>query len=390
MSSQKNLTVFIPKDILDGETRCSATTKTIKAIIKKGFNVIVEKGAGEKASITDDDFKQVGAKIEKNIEQGYKKADIILAMNTPNKNPETKKHQIDMIRENTCWVSLFIPQMELETVDKMRKKKITAFSLNLIPRTTRAQSMDVLSSQANIAGYKAVLMAADKLGKIFPLMMTAAGTIKPAKVVIMGIGVAGLQAIGTAKRLGAQVFASDIRRETKEQAESLGAKFIEVESDEDLTDEGGYVKEASKEYLAKQAQEVAKHVASSNVVITTALIPGRKAPILIKEEMVKSMPKGSVIVDMAASMGGNCELTESGKTVEKHGVYIIGETNIPSLVPIDTTAMFAKNLENFLFDFIKEGQLNIDMENEIIAGSLVTHEGKVIHKPTEDLLLKKK
>jgi NAD(P) transhydrogenase subunit alpha len=256
---------------------------------------------------------------------------------------------------------------------------VSAFSVDAIPRISRAQKMDALSSQSNLAGYKTVILAANALGKIFPLLMTAAGTVKPARVVIMGAGVAGLQAIATAKRLGAIVEVSDIRPETKEQVESLGAKFIEVKGDDSIKTEGGYVKDVSADFLKKQQELIAKHVSVADIVITTALIPGKKAPMLISSDMVKSMRAGSVIVDMAVEQGGNCELSELNKTVVKEGVSIIGESNLPSLLPLNASQLYARNISTFLLHLADSNAFRWELDEEITRGSLITHEGKIIH-----------
>jgi NAD(P) transhydrogenase subunit alpha len=377
----KKLTIFVPNQVEEKEKRTALNLEAAKKLSDRGFKLLVEKAAGVGSMIKDEDYKKEGCEILETSEEGFKKADIVLAINPP------KKAQIENLKENSIWISTLVPQTELELVKALKKKNISCFSLNLMPRITRAQKMDVLSSQSNLAGYKAVILAADYLTKVFPLMMTAAGTINPAKVIVMGVGVAGLQAIATAKRLGALVEATDIRLATKEQVESLGAKFIEVESDEDMEDEKGYAKEASKEYLQKQAEEVEKRIKSADVVITTALIPGKKAPILVTEKMVKSMPQGSVIVDMAALMGGNCELTEKDKIVQKHGVTIIGLTDLASQLSVNATQMYAKNIETFLIDELtKEDELIIDLENEVVKECLVTHEGKITHEATKELI----
>ena len=384
---KSKLTVGIIKEILDDETRVAATPKTVKQIKKKGFEVIVEKDAGLNSFISNQDYEAAGATILNNQEI-YSLADILIAINPPEEHPETKKHQIDMLKKESTWISLIMPDFELNSIKKAIKNNTTLFSLNLIPRISRAQDMDVLSSQSNIAGYKAVIMAANELGKLFPLMMTAAGTINPAKIIILGAGVAGLQAIATAKRLGAQIEVSDVRPEVKEQVESIGGTFIEVESDEQASDEQGYAKQVSKEYLQKQAEEVKKRIKTADVVITTALVAGKKAPVLISEEMVKSMKTGSVIVDLAAVQGGNCALTESGRTVIKEGVKIIGHNNIPATTPIDSTNMISSNIFKFLSLIIKEGKLNLDMEDEIIKSSLVTKDGDILNKQTKELIEK--
>ena len=370
--------VFIPRERQEGETRVAATPATVKLMREAGLKVMVEASAGEGSGFKDKDFEKAGAKVVSGGSgEGFSEADVILAVNPPS------EEQVGKLKSGAIWVSFLVPGEDIDSrvrgndiVKQLAAQKVTVFSMNLMPRISRAQKMDALSSQSNLAGYKAVLMAANELPKIFPLMMTAAGTINPAKVVILGVGVAGLQAIATAKRLGAQVEASDIRPACKEQVESLGGKFIEVPMDEDAEDAGGYAKEVSKEFLARQAKEVAKRVAQADIVITTALVPGKKAPVLVTEEMVKSMPQGAVIVDMAAVAGGNCELTEAGKTVEKHGVKIMGHENIPALVPKHASQMYAKNVLNFLVEIVKEGKLSLDMEDEVVKGCLVTHEGK--------------
>ena len=374
------LNILIPKEIKDGETRVAATAETVKKLVEMGAEVVVEASAGKLSYISDDDFKQAGAKVEKDVKKAFANSDIVLKVNQPVKN------ELSMVKDGSIWISSMVPQVELDSIKKALDKKITLFSMNLIPRISRAQKMDALTSQSNIAGYKAVLLAAEKLGKFFPLLMTAAGTIQPAKVVVLGAGVAGLQAIATAKRLGAQVEASDIRPVVKEQVESLGGKFIEVEPDENAEDEGGYAKAASKDYLKRQAEEVKKRIKVADVVISTALIPGRKAPVLITKEMVKSMKPGSVIVDLAVEMGGNCELSECNKTVVKEDVIIVGEPNIPATVPVHATEMYAKNIFNFVSCMIKDKKLNLDMEDEVIAKSLVVKDGKVIFEPVKELI----
>jgi len=266
-----------------------------------------------------------------------------------------------------------------ELVAALAEKGISSFSVDAIPRISRAQKMDALSSQSNLAGYKTVIMAADTIGKIFPLMMTAAGTIKPVKVVIMGAGVAGLQAVATAKRLGAIVEVSDIRPETKEQVESLGGKFIELKGDDSIKTEGGYVKAVSEEFLKKQQELLFKHITDADIVITTALIPGKKAPVLVTEDMVKNMKFGSVIVDMAVEQGGNCPLSELNKTVVKHGVTIIGEANLPSLLPMNASELYAKNIQAFLLHLATKDGFKWEMNEEITKGSLITHKGQIVH-----------
>jgi NAD(P) transhydrogenase subunit alpha len=378
------LNVCVIKEIKKGETRVAATPITIKNMIKDGLNVFVESGAGSGSFISDKEYEEVGAKVVKDASKLYSSADIVLAINPP-ENIKSGRHQLDMLKNKACWISSGVPQNELDSVKKAIKKNISFFSLNLMPRITRAQKMDILSSQSSIAGYKAVLLAADSLSKMFPLMMTAAGTIQPAKMVVVGAGVAGLQAVATAKRLGAQVEVSDVRPAVKEQVESLGAKFIDV-VDTSSEDSGGYAKEASEDFKKKQAEELSKSIARADVVITTALIPGKKAPLIVTENMIKSMKTGSVIVDLAAEQGGNCALTKKGETVEKHGIKILGELNLPSRVSVHATQMYAQNIYNFLQGIIKEGKLNVDLKDEVVDGCLITYEGKIHHKATADLI----
>jgi NAD(P) transhydrogenase subunit alpha len=362
---------------LAGETRVSATPETVKRYVKDGFDVTVEAGAGMGASITDADYQAVGATIATDAAAAYAAADITLKVNAPGLRDDLGKHEIDLLREGAILVSFLWPLQSLELVAKLRDRKITAFAMDQIPRITRAQKMDALSSQANIGGYKAVILAASHLPKIFPLLMTAAGTITPAKVVIMGAGVAGLQAIATAKRLGAVVEVSDVRSAVKEQVESLGGRFIELETDEDLEDAGGYAKEQSAEFLQKQQALVRRHILQADVVITTALIPGKPAPRLITAEMVKEMKEGAVIVDMAVIQGGNCELSEKDEVVVKDGVTIIGHSNLPATVPFHASDMYAKNVMGVVHLVYKGTELNLDFEDEILDGSIVTHDGTV-------------
>ncbi|MFH1591566.1 MAG: Re/Si-specific NAD(P)(+) transhydrogenase subunit alpha [archaeon] len=373
--------VFIPCEPQEGERRAAATPASVKGLITLGLVVTIEKDAGKEAGFSDDEYKKAGAAIATDTAKGYTDADIVLAVNAPSSHPDTKLNQGDMIKPGAWWVSFLIPQTDKDAVNTLSRRRSTCFSMNLVPRISRAQKMDALSSQSNIAGYKAVMLAADALDKVMPLMMTAAGTINPAKVVILGAGVAGLQAIATARRLGAKVEASDIRSAVKEQVESLGAKFIDVPTDENAEDKGGYAKEASKDYLKRQAEEVGRRLAQADIAITTALIPGRRAPLLITAEMVKSMPQGSVIVDLAAVAGGNCELTFPGKTIQKHGVTIIGETNIPALVPFHSTQMYANNMLAFVQSIVKDGVLSIDKTDEVVRDSMVLEEGK---EPTKE------
>ena len=377
--------VAIPKEIAPGETRVAAIPATVKELIKIGMEVIVETGAGEKSFFADEVFKEAGATIEKDTKKLYEKANLVLKVNHPIYNEQLKTHEADLLKSGTAFVSLFQTTREQEAVEKLVKNKVTAFSMHLIPRTTLAQKMDALSSQANIAGYKAVLIAAAHLGKYMPLLMTAAGTIPPAKVLILGAGVAGLQAIATAKRLGAQVEAFDVRPAVKEEVESLGAKFVEVEADsDDGVGEGGYAKETSEEYKKKQQILIKERIGKSDIVVTTALIPGKPAPLLIPKDMVNGMIPGSVIIDLAAENGGNCELTKAGEIVKHNEVIIDGTLNLPGSMPIHASQLYAKNITSFITYLCPEGKLNLDTEDEIISGALFAHNGEIVNEMTKE------
>jgi len=369
--------IGVPAEIIDGETRVAITPETAKKLKAQGHTIRVQAGAGVAASVTDDAYAAVGAEITDAA--GAYGADIVLKVRCP------LDAEVPHLKAGGVLVGMLNP-FDATGLQRLAAAQLTSFALEAAPRTSRAQSMDVLSSQGNIAGYKAVMMAADTYQRFMPMLMTAAGTVKAARVVILGVGVAGLQAIATAKRLGAVIEASDVRPSVKEQVESLGAKFIDVpyETDEEreaAVGVGGYAKPMPPSWLARQKAEVAKRVANADIVITTALIPGRAAPVLVTEEMVAAMKPGSVIVDLAAPQGGNCPLTEPGKTVVKHGVTLIGETNIASLVAADASALYARNLFDFLKLIVtKEGALNIDMTDDIVAACLMTQSGDVKRK----------
>ncbi|PJA98390.1 MAG: NAD(P)(+) transhydrogenase (Re/Si-specific) subunit alpha [Ignavibacteriales bacterium CG_4_9_14_3_um_filter_30_11] len=378
--------ITVPKENLPGENRVAIIPDVASKLIKAGFEVHVETNAGLNAGFTDEQYESAGAKIEKDIKQLYNSADVVLKVQRPVEHPELKKPELELMKEGTILITFLYPLHNFKNAKECADKGINVISMDMIPRTTFAQKMDALSSQANLAGYKSVIMCAEKLGKIFPLMMTAAGTISPAKVVIMGAGVAGLQALGTAKRLGAVVEVSDIRPSVKEEVQSLGGRFIEVQTDENMQDEGGYAKEASEEFLKKQKELIFKHVTDADVVITTALIPGKKAPVLVTEEMVKKMKQGSIVLDMAVEFGGNCEVSEKDKVVTKHGVTIIGESNLPSLIPTHASEMYSKNILNLLNHIAKEGKVELDLEDEIIKGALITHNKEVVNPRIKELL----
>lgn len=366
------MVIGIPKETKFKENRVAVTPLIAKDLIKQGFSVQVETGAGLNSFFSDESYKEAGATLtDKNAV--YSTSDVVLKVNVP------QPDEIALMKKGAILISFMWAATNPELVDACEKAGISAFSMDAVPRISRAQKMDALSSQANLAGYKSVLMCANEIGKILPMMTTAAGTIKPAKVVIFGAGVAGLQAIATAKRLGAVVEVTDIRPETKEQVESLGGKFIEVKGDDSVKMEGGYVKGVSEEFLKKQQELVSKHVAEADIVITTALIPGRKAPILVTEDMVKSMRFGSVILDMAVEQGGNVVGSKLNENVNINGVTIIGEGNIPSLLPMNASDLYAKNIQTLLYHLATKDGFKWEMEEEITKGSLIVHEGKKVH-----------
>lgn len=365
--------IAVPKETKFKENRVALTPDVVKDLVKKGFECVIEAGAGMSSFYADDAYTAAGARIEADKNKIYSDADVVLKVNAPS------AEEIAKMKRNSVLISFMWAATNPDVVEACAKAGVSAFSMDAIPRISRAQKMDALSSQANLAGYKSVLLAADTIGKILPMMTTAAGTIRPSKVVIFGAGVAGLQAIATAKRLGAVVEVTDIRPETKEQVESLGGKFIEVKGDASIKIEGGYVKGVSDEFLKMQQELVAKHVKEADIIITTALIPGRKAPVLVTEEMVKSMKLGSVIVDMAVEQGGNVVGSEVNKTVVKHGVTIIGESNIPSLLPLNASDLYAKNIVTFLLHLADKDNFKWEMEEEITKGSLIVHNGAAVH-----------
>ncbi|MEJ5306096.1 MAG: Re/Si-specific NAD(P)(+) transhydrogenase subunit alpha [Ignavibacteria bacterium] len=378
--------IGIPKEIYPGENRVAMVPDVAGKLIKKGFDVLIETNAGLNAGFTNEEYEKVGVKVLDDLKELYSKSDIVLKVQRPVEHPQYGKNELELMKPGSLLITFMYSLHYPELAKKAAELGINVISMDAIPRTTLAQPMDALSSQANLAGYKAVILAANHLHKIFPLLMTAAGTISPAKVVIMGAGVAGLQALGTAKRLGANVWVSDIRPAVKEEVQSLGGKFIEVETDESMQDEGGYAKEASPEFLRRQQELIAKHVSEADIVITTALVPGKRAPLLITEQMIKNMKPGSVVLDMAVGFGGNVEISEKGKVVKKYGVTIIGEPNLPSLVPYHASEMYARNLFNLINYASKEGNFNHNMEDEIIGKSTIVKDGQVVHERTKELL----
>jgi NAD(P) transhydrogenase subunit alpha len=374
--------IAILKERRPHEARVAATPETVKKLKALGAEITIEAGAGVAAAYTDQAYLDAGANIVPDAASAVAASDIIFKIQRPMSAAEGVD-ELALLRSGQTLMSPLGALTNRELVAALAAKGVQAFALELIPRITRAQSMDILSSQANLSGYKAVLLAAVNFGRIFPQMMTPGGTLAPARAFIMGVGVAGLQAIATARRLGAIVTATDVRPATKEQVQSLGGKFIAVEDEEFKAAEtsGGYAKEMSTEYRTKQAALVAEHIKLQDIVITTALIPGRKAPVLVGEDMVKTMKPGSVIVDMAVEQGGNCPLSEYGKIVVRHGVKIVGPANLPAELPTDSSALFSRNLLNFITSMVdKETKaLKIDLNDEVVKGTLVTRDGQVVH-----------
>ena len=368
----------IPKEILINETRVAAIPATVKQYVSAGFDVKVETGAGADSQISDNEYKEAGAEILPDAASVFSSSDMILKVSSPT------DEEMAMIKDGSSYISFFQTMKETSKVTALKNKNVTGYSMHLIPRTTLAQKMDALSSQTNIAGYKAVLIAACHIEKYMPLLMTAAGTIPPAKVLVLGAGVAGLSAIATAKRLGSQVEASDVRPEVKEQVESLGAKFLEVDSESnDGVGDGGYAKETSDEYKKKQAELLEQRVADSDIVITTALIPGRPAPILISDEMVKSMRPGSVVMDLAAENGGNCSLTKPDEVVDIDGVMVDGTINLAGTTSVHASQLYSKNVSAFILHGYDKEKKEINLEDEIISGSMFVHAGEIVDERTK-------
>jgi NAD(P) transhydrogenase subunit alpha len=374
--------IGIPKERREHELRVAATPETVKRFIGLGLEVAVETGAGSAASCSDEAYRAAGATVAPDAKSTLADADIVLKVRTPMSAVEGRD-ELALMKSGALLLAMLAPYADKARIADYAKAGLASFAMELMPRISRAQSMDVLSSQANLAGYKAVLDAAVEFGKAFPMMMTAAGTIAPARVIVMGVGVAGLQAIATARRLGAVVLGYDVRPAVKEQVQSLGATFVEVDAaaTKEAETAGGYAKEMSEEYKQKQAQVLRETLKKQDIAITTALIPGRPAPVLITEEMVKEMKPGSVIVDLAVEAGGNCPLSELGKVVVKHGVTLVGHANYPSRIAVDASALYARNLYNFLAPFAKKegGGLEIKWDDELVRGTLLTRDGKIVH-----------
>ena len=379
--------IGVPKETFPQERRVALIPDVLSLLEKQGHTVLVEAGAGAEAGLPDDAYRQKGATVLDSRSEVFQSADIILQVRGFGSNQDAGRADLDLMKPDQVVIAMFDPLGAADAAGELATRNVTSFAMELMPRISRAQSMDVLSSQATIAGYKAVLVAANLAPRIFPMFMTAAGTITPVHAFVIGAGVAGLQAIATAKRLGAVVRAYDVRAAVKEQIESLGAKFVEMELDAGASeDKGGYAKDMGDEFIRKQRELMTKVVAVSHVVITTAAIPGKKSPVLITAEMVQGMMPGSIIVDLAAERGGNCELTKADETVVENGVTIVGPTNLPSTVPLHSSQMYARNLITFLKEIVKDGAVNIDMENEVHAGTLLTHQGEVCHPRVKELL----
>ena len=373
--------VAVLKETRSAENRVALVPLGVKNLVKRGLTVTVQTGAGETSGVSDLMYRNAGAEIAASAQETLEDAKLILVVNPPSSN------ELAHLSEGSILVGFLDPLSDPDLVSRLIELKVTGISMELVPRITRAQSMDALSSQATVAGYKAVLLAANHLPKFLPMFTTAAGTIRPAKALILGAGVAGLQAIATARRLGAIVEAFDVRPAVKEQVESLGASFLESEEEVTAEGEGGYAKELTEDQHSKELELIGSALIDTDIVITTAQIPGRKAPVLITEDMVKTMKYGSVIVDLAAESGGNCELSEAGETVLAHGVQILGPSNLPTSIPVHSSQMYSKNIVTLISEFISDdGQLQLDFENDVVGPSTVTHGGEVQNERVQSVM----
>lgn len=376
------MTIGVPKEIMHGERRVSSTPETVKKMVAEGAKVLVEAGAGEGSFFSDQEYRDAGAEIVATAPEVFERADVILKVKEPLFNEKAGKHESEMLRDGQYLITFLHPAAPVnrESMKKLRDTGAISITLDGIPRISRAQAMDALTSMSTVAGYKGVLMAADHLAKFLPMVGTAVGMIKPANVVVIGTGVAGLQAVATAKRLGAVVTAIDIRPDALEQAKSVGAKAVDTGVPKEIAiGEGGYAQSLPAEWLQKEIEAIKPVIKDADIVILTALIPGEQAPVLITEEMVKSMKPGSVIIDIAIDQGGNCELTAAGEEIEKHGVFISGVKNIPGMVPTSSTWMFANNIYNLLAYLAKDGKIELDMNDPIVKSSLTTKDKKIVH-----------
>jgi NAD(P) transhydrogenase subunit alpha len=377
--------IAVAKENELGEFRVAQVPDTVSRLVKQGFDVCVESGAGLGAGYEDSAYETAGAKVIADRTLLWQEADILLKVNPPGK--QDGESEIDWLKPGATLISFLNPLGDPTITQKLAQKQVTAFSMELIPRSTRAQSMDALSSQANIAGYKSVLLAAASLPRVFPMMTTAAGTIPPAKVLVLGAGVAGLQAIATARRLGSVVDAFDIRPTVKEQVQSVGGNFVEINLEETAEAEGGYAKQVSEDTQVLIRRGLSPYVAKADAVITTAQVPGKTAPLLIDEETVAQMKPGSVIVDLAAESGGNCSCSEAGKNLTSHGITVIGLTNLPATVPVNTSQMYAKNLLNLVKHLAKDGEIQLDFADDITSSACVTHAGEIRNERVKEALL---
>lgn len=370
--------IGIPKEIDAGCSCVALTPQTIKNLVSEGHTVLLQKGAGVNAYYPDELYVEAGAKIVTEVNRVYGEPDVILKVRPPRLDEISGKHELEMMKEGSTILGFLAPTQNREIIEKLTARRLTGLAMELIPRLSRAQSMDALTSMGTIMGYRAAVIASNLLGKFFPLLMTPAGTIQPSRVLVIGAGVAGLQAIATSKRLGAKVEAFDTRPAVKEQVESLGAKFIEMELPEDMETKYGYAKEASKEFIKKEMEIISDHLGKSDVVITTALVYGRKAPLLITEDMVKTMQPGSVIVDIAAEQGGNCELSQAGKTVEKHNVLVHGAKDLASQLPLHSSLMYSRNIYHAYHNLFAAEDDSVDLEDEINSHAVAVYKGEII------------
>lgn len=379
--------IGVPRESCPGERRVALVPAVLAPLKKLGAEAVIERGAGLEAGFTDEEYQQKGARLAEQRDDVFAEADVVVQVRALGANPEAGRLDLPLLRRDQTLIGMCEPLTACEVCREAAERGVNLFSMELIPRITRAQSMDVLSSQATVAGYKAVLLAAEALPRMFPMLMTAAGTIAPARVFVIGAGVAGLQAIATARRLGAVVSGYDVRPAVKEQVESLGAKFVEMKLETGAAeDKGGYAKAMGEEFYRKQRELMTEVVKVHDVVVTTAVVPGKKAPVLLTAEMVRGMAPGSVIVDLAAERGGNCELTRPGETVVEHGVTILGPANLPAMVPYHASQMYAQNVVNFYKNLVKDNAIRFEANDEIIRETLVTRGGQVVHPRVTELL----
>lgn len=380
--------IGIPKEIAAGETRVAVNPAGVALLKKQGYEVLIQSGAGTSAKCMDDQYEKAGAVVVGRASDVYGAADLVLKVRPPEANADLGKHEADFLREGSILIGFLAPFSNLDLMRRLADRKITGFSMEFIPRITRAQSMDSLSSMATLSGYKMAVMAAERLDSIFPLMMTAAGTLSAANVLVLGAGVAGLQAIATAKRLGARVEAFDPRPAVKDQVQSVGAQFVEMPVVEEVETAGGYAKEQSDDFLRREQEVIGVRLGRTDVVLTTAAIFGKRAPVLITEAMVQRMRAGSIIIDLAAEQGGNCELTEAGKEIVRHGVLIVGAVNLPALLPVPASQMYSKNITNLVDHLYQGGQGALDFEDQITREACLTRDGQIVNEMIRNLVEK--